>query len=730
MLNRTRSRWIVGAVALTSALLCLSSSAQTASTTEGSAQAQTPDVAQLWDDFNHYVLVARPELAAAAAEALVKLDQPDVLLDAVEAGRFTDYQGVLARAVKVESLRPAAMALDAYLNKAILARARDPQRLRDAVMRLAQGSRARSRAIEVLREAGQFAAPILLESLRQQEHPELRPYVTGAIVEVGVPLVYPLGESLAGLDAANLSLVAQALAEIGHPRILPYLKALLEDPKTDAGARQIVDVAYRRILARTSAPDQPAARLFLELAYNYASLVERHEAQPGFDAKTHAGIVWEFTPATGLVEVRVPGSIFGDVLAMRAARKALSLDPNLDPALSLWLASNLRRENSLGPDETDPTYREPQPPSYYLSMAGPLRQADVLARALAANNPELALDAIRGLDATAGTSTLAANHDVLQPLLDAMASPDRRVRYEAAFALTKARPEEPFTGSFRVTPVLSEAIRQTSQRHAMVVAPAETLNTLIDLARGLGYDPVGGSSYAAMADEVTALSGIDLIISGLSPADTVSLHKLAGEHYKLSNAPLVIVAQPTDLPELNREFDQVKGVMLTTFDADVQKLQAAVAPQLAAYAGPAMAEDEALKYALTALGLLREVALTRGNVFNVSEAESSLLQCLTDSRAQVVSSSAAVLALIKDAQAQRALADVALDSRLPDELRVALLGSLAQSSEYFGNQLTPGQQDRVLELVRTSKGDLALAAARAHGALTLPTSNLVKMLNQ
>ena len=40
------------------------------------------------------------------------------------------------------------------------------------------------------------------------------------------------------------------------------------------------------------------------------------------------------------------------------------------------------------------------------------------------------------------------------------------------------------------------------------------------------------------------------------------------------------------------------------------------------------------------------------------------------------------------------------------------------------------QTDRLLELVQSSEGELAIAAARAHGALSLPTANAVKLLTE
>src|SRR5690606_15661084 len=52
-------------------------------------QARSPE--KLWDDFNHYVLIARPELAHAAGQALLNQVNDDQLLDIVEASDFADW---------------------------------------------------------------------------------------------------------------------------------------------------------------------------------------------------------------------------------------------------------------------------------------------------------------------------------------------------------------------------------------------------------------------------------------------------------------------------------------------------------------------------------------------------------------------------------------------------------------------------------------------------------------
>jgi hypothetical protein len=703
-----------------------------AATVSAQAQEQTP--AQLWDDFNHYVLIARPELAAAAASALLDRVDADALLDIVEASRFRDYEQTLLRASRIETVKDAAERLDATIRAARLGRMRDPQRIRAAIERLGEGRRPRLNAVAELRQAGQFAAPHLLEALVDPQRRNLRPYLTTAIVEIGQPLVYPLSEALLNLSAADQAAVAQMLAEIGYPRAMPYLKHVIENPATDPSARTAAQAAFERIAtANALSPTAAAADLYLALAANFYDRVAQGRSLPGFDDATGQGIVWQHEPDTGLVQIDLPRSIFGDVLAMRAARRTLALEPGSTRALSLWLAANQRRANNVpDADYADPTYHEPHPPAFYLKMSGPARQSDVLSLALRDGDPRLARDAIAALDKTAGTSALVGDPQTMAPLIESLSAADRRVRYEAAFAVAKARPHTTFAGSIRVVPVLAEAVRQTHVRHAVVVADNEQrLNVLTAAARAMGHQPIAGMSLAGVADEVHAVSGIDLILIALPPLEIEQAYYEARQNYKMSASPLAAVVDPSGQPTLHAAIGNRTGVFITAVSDDPQVLISAVEPLLADYAGRPIEAEEAERYALTALELLREVAMIRGQVYRISDAEPALLLAMRDSRPRVVVAAARVLAMIDNDRAQRALAELSLESDTALDVRLAVMGSLAESAEYYGNRLTPSQISRLLDLVMTSEpGDLSLVAARVHGALNLPPDNVVRLLNR
>lgn len=693
--------------------------------------AEGPPLAQLWDDFNHYVLIARPELAAAAGQALLQRAQPQELVDIVEASRFQDYDQTLVRAGKIPAVAAVAARLDAAIRQGQVARIREPHRLREAVERLGEGQRAELRATDLLRQAGQFAAPYLLEALMNPQQQRLHPYVRTAMVQVGEPLVYPLSVALGHLDPALQRQVGQILGQIGYARALPYLKELLDTGKLDAETARALQSAFNSIAAAAGQASQVSAdQLFLRLGQDFYQAESRGLPLPGYDAQTERGVVWQYAPDTGLVAVPVPAAVFGDVLAMDAARRALLLNPNLDAALSLWLGANLRRENRLPEGQSDPTYRLPNPASFYAMMAGPPRQQDVLAMALADRDSDLARDAIAALAATAGTFQMVQSGQAAQPLLEALSYPDRRVRFDAALALTNARPTTPFPGSFRVVPVLAEALRQSAQRFALVVGPQDQLRDLSASVHAAGYTPISGTALADVADQIQAAPGVDLILAAGNPAAIKLLADQTAQDYKLRNVPIVAAVAAQDLASANDRLGNQPRIFLTHRGPDAPELQAVIERATQSVAGQALAGEQAGDYAMRALTALREIAVTRGEVFNVVDAQPALIESLRDPRAEIVVAAASVLALINSEEAQRAIAEPVIQAQLPPDLRIALLGSLAESATYWGNRLTPIQLDRIGTIATSSSGELALAASRAHGALALPTANAVRMLVQ
>ncbi len=686
--------------------------------------------AQRWVDFNHYVLVAQPTLAKANAQALLSVG-PQKLLDIVEASEYrSNYSSTLERAERTAGLEKVAKELAQHIEEARLARSREPARIKADIQNLGASARQRYNATERLKAAGQYAAPLLLQDLLDDQESALHPFILSAITNIGRPLVYPLATALPHLHARPMGQIATALAEIGYPQALPYVKLALENPHLDSETRAVLQGAFDKLAKIAGLPTHMSAtQLFLTLGQNYYTAETRGKQIPGFDAKTDKGIVWVYSKEVGLVPVPVPASIYGDVLAMRAAHQVLTLTPGSDAALTLWLAANVRRGQRLPAGAVDPSYPSTmRPPVFYLRAAGPARQEAVLTRALDDADANLAVAAIDALADTAGSEALLHATGGTDPLLRALYYPDRRVRFKAAFVLADLHPTKSFPGADRVVPVLAEAVRAGEGKYAAVLAENQaTLNTLAAAVKQLGYTPLAARTQEQLNDELRTIPGVDVIVAQLpAPAFETMMQQVASD-YRLGSTPVVEVATGADQIALQAAYADKSRRPVIAGSADTPVLQSAIAEAAQRAAGAAISPEEATQYAVAALTRLGRMAVCPG-IYKVAQAEPALIRDLDDSRPEVVRLAGKVLSLISGPAAQRALADAALDANRPIEQRIALLGSLAESATAEGNRLTAEQIGKLDSLVKTSQGELAVAAARAHGALAMPAADVVKII--
>lgn len=698
------------------------------------ANAQSTGTLGLWEDFNHYVLIARPDLADDLAKQLLKVNS-DQLIDAVEQSTYTDFEKTLFRAQKIQGLKDVASQLEDKLQKALIKRSRDPKRIKADIERLGEGTRAQINAVERLRSAGQFAAPQLLATLRDESMSRLHPHVMAAMVGIGRPMVYPLSVALADLEPIQQGQVARILSEIGYPRSLPYVKQVIENEKTDAATREMCQAAYAHLAAQAGITEGVnAAELFMTLAQNHYDAAVRREVLPGYVPSDESGIIWTFDRRAGLLPIPVPGPVFGYILAMRASQQALTLNEHLSPALSLWLMANLSRENFMPAKGVDKSYpKNWHPADYYLKVAGPLRQHDVLYRALQDRDYVLALDAIGALRLTAGTDALVNRQGTVQPLISALSYPDRRVRFNAALTMANARPDQPYNGSYRVVPVLCEAVRQSETRFAVVLSPdLDRANELAGILRDdLKFEVAAGQTIEDVTDAISAGPGVDLIVTSANSTGTMDLHRARANNYKLVAAPMIALADNNaELAQMNAIFENNLTVYPILATQTAEALKPAINTAISQFAGQPIGKEEAQTFAMDALNMLWEITIGTGHVYNAADAQPTLIDALADDRESVVMKSAEILALFNTLNAQQAICNSALDTKRSEQVQISLINSLALSATHHGNLLTDTQIDKILKIVNTAKGDKAQAAARAHGALTLPASHVVEMITK
>ena len=90
---------------------------------------------------------------------------------------------------------------------------------------------------------------------------------------------------------------------------------------------------------------------------------------------------------------------------------------------------------------------------------------------------------------------------------------------------------------------------------------------------------------------------------------------------------------------------------------------------------------------------------------------------------------AQVLARLRSPDAQRAIADMALDKENATDIRISAFESMAVSAKLNGNLLTDDRIDRIYSLISPKTGEgLRAAAAGAYGACNLQSKRVKDLI--
>jgi hypothetical protein len=688
-----------------------------------SAFAQEDVNAKNYQMFAHFLNVARPDQAKPFGEKLLELDNA-AFLAAIEDPSNRFYKmNELGKIGIPEALEDTWEAIQDKYQAAQIERSRDAEQIRSDIKALAGSTTQEYLAIQRLKATGQFAAPYFLEVLQDPSQRRLHPRTINAMVEVGKELTYPLSVALPNLDPVTQEYVAGVLGDIGYPEALPYLK-LVTSSDVGSSVKATCLAAFSQI-ADNAGVDATgtAAELFVNIGQAKYAVGTRNGELLGMDLANQTGIVWNYREDGGLIPVAVAQDVYADSLAMQNAASALEIEPEMESAVTLHLASNLRRENRLA-GENDPGYQLPNPATFYLLIAGAPQQKAVLDIGLADNDPALALDGIEAMAKTVGNNVLLGGEDNRAPVIDALFFSDRRVRYTAAITLASAEPAEAFGGSTSVVPVLGQAVRQSDELNAMIVAPggADSLTASLE---NVDFKAVGDINLDRAATKAGAsMPGVDLIVYTGDFAGFEAMYAAAKSDGTLSIAPMLALVDSGVASAIKVNYPSVQTAAPLAADAgddELDRLETLANETITTYGGEPITDDEAEAYATSALSLLDTMA-GQDSIYNPQDVEPILIEALDDDRSAVAIGAGGVLAQFDSEDAQMGLAKAGLD-RVGD-VQIAMLNALAESAKAYGNKLDRDTTDALIGLVKSSAGETALAAARALGALTeRPTSD-------
>jgi len=412
-----------------------------------------------WNDFVHYTIIGRFDLAKGYAQAVLVSNPDPVQLLALSDKNRQGYEILL----KVKEVAPDAELVRlttkilAIVEQGRFIRRADPKIIAEEVRRLSSTDRGWFTAVQRLRNAGEYAIPFMLDAMSDKIREEELPYVVRALPEIGRDAIRPL---VAALQTENVGLKAQiitALGKIGYQQSLAYLKYIVENDSS-AELRRIAEASIRQI--DPEALGLSAAELFYQLGEKYYYHAE--SLAPAEDANFANIWFWD-SNSQRLVRTEVAQSYFNELMAMRSCEWALKADARFGSAIGLWLAAFFKAE-SVGIESMPDYFGDRHADALvYATTAGVEYLHQALARAVKDNNAYVALGAIEALATTAGEKSLLYQIGSEQPLVQALRFDDRMVRYSAAIAIAAAGPKEPFAQSTLVVANLAEALGQNPQ---------------------------------------------------------------------------------------------------------------------------------------------------------------------------------------------------------------------------------------------------------------------------
>jgi HEAT repeat protein len=409
-----------------------------------------------WNDFLHYTLIGRFDLAQGFGQRLLDSKPDPLLLLELSEENPRGYELLLKVQADSDQLREIAEGILKVIEEGRYLRRTDPKIILAEIARLNTTIRGKIAAQERLKNAGEYAVPFLLSVLEDSSRREEFANIVQTLPMLGRSAIRPLTAALQTPHAAVKAEIIEALGAIGYFEPLPYLKYTAEKEESSP-LREAALAAIARI--DSSAQQIPAAELFFQLAEKYYN---REDSVAPSSEFSFANIWFWDAERQMLSRVEVSREYFYELMAMRCCEWALKADAGLGKAIGLWLAAYFRAES----------YGIPMPAYFgeghasamtYAVTAGPEYLMQALSRALKNREAYVALQVVEALAVNAGSQALLTRIGLEMPLADALQFEDPRVRYSAAIALGQAGPVEGFAGNELIVPILVEALLKKAE---------------------------------------------------------------------------------------------------------------------------------------------------------------------------------------------------------------------------------------------------------------------------
>lgn len=482
----------------------------------------------------------------------------------------------------------------------------DPKYIRNLIADLSKDFETQWKAkLHIEAEVGQYAVPYLINLVRGDEN-ELSIFsqvVLRGIGEEGVPAL------LAVLDSGDVELietVVTVLGQIGDGRAIPYLAAIYDDQDATVEMKNVAELAARKILGRRMKGLSSARELLFDLAERY------YYRDPSVmrEARASGYILWKWSEAhDGLVWKEAPASVYYDEMAELTCYRCFKTDSGYEPPYSLLAAvyfSQLDtareviaavdtvKDIDIGIIERNMEYLKERKEELDIKAAlvtkslGARHLYRCLDRALRDGNVVVATMAMRMLGEVAEGGFLppmVSSYGVPlylpergnivgaegTPILRALASPDKRVKYVAAETLVAINPARPFLHGDRVVPVLAQALGEKAVWFTLIVdADSERANKLKALfpEDDFTVSVLPSPSYAKGRASQFPAPDIILISSDLPQHGAKKLVAQLKQDFRTAGIPIVILASP-DTDTIDRKVFKGKVAKIITWEENL-----------------------------------------------------------------------------------------------------------------------------------------------------------------
>lgn len=670
-------------------------------------------------DFVHYVLIGKADLAQAAAEAALGMGASEADMATVVDGNGMAER--LARAVSrsrgMGGVSDLASKIETAVENGRRALSRDQNRVGQSIGMLGGSTRERMLAAERLDAAGEYAVPQLLKTLVDTRDAAVELEVVKRLEALKRFSVLPLSMALADLDPTAQRKVVAILGQLGYPSAIPFIVELAANPATSAEVKAACETAFKQLGGST----MDVSAQFTALAKRFFDRQDSLVPYPG-DAVNND---WSYSEAGGLAGRAVSTAVFCDEMAMAMARRALSADAGNTAALAIYVAADLRRENTMGSDAQPARYS----PSFFATAAGPSVCNEVLGLAMDARDTALIRDAIAALAETAGGQMLVSTGG-RAPILEAMRYSDRRVRLEAALVLANNPPASSFPGDHNVVPALASAVVDSSTNRAAVLGGAsDERQSIGSQLQAAGFVSVAnGDTYDALEVDVVKADGVDLVVLRGSLADLKAGLGRVRAGGLTSASPVLAIANALEDGEVRRAFADDRSVVVWTEGSTAETFRNAAAAAVASMSGAALDEAEAAEFAGRAAEALLRVATGGSKTFSAADGEPQLLRAFAMHQGGLRVMVGQVLAMLASPAAQSALIDAALAASGDEQITLCDLAALA--SRRSGGKATDAQLSALRDAVMASEGATAEALGRLHGSLDAGSANVIKLITK